>query len=536
MTVSAANALDNNKAAVNNMNVFPVPDGDTGINMTLTLSGVREIGETMESIADCSKKIADMVLRSARGNSGAILSLFFRGMAKALVGKEEADARDMAKALEKGTEEAYKAVMQPTEGTILTVMRRTSEQAMDLTVAKGYEGDVTGLFAHLVTVAEAELARTPELLPVLRQAHVVDAGGYGFVILLTGMLASLKGEDVIAAEPIAVVSQADFSQFNTEDVKFAYCTECIVEKDALYRGEGTTSDFYRYICEMGDSAVYIDDEDIIKLHIHTNNPGLVLEKALYYGQLSKVKIENMKIQHSTKVVEETEIRKSESEVAAPVKPYGFVAVCMGEGITATFKELGVDQVIYGGQTMNPSTQDVLDAINKTPSETVFVFPNNKNIHLVAEAAAELCREKKVVVLPTRNVPQGVASLLAFDEVSSAEENIETMKEAMSRVTCLTTTHAVRDSQVEGMEIHNGQAMGLVNEKIQCVASTCEECIANLTDHMEDVSFATVFYGEAVTEDDAQKVYEVLNGHLTDDAEIVLIRGGQPVYDYVISLE
>ncbi len=538
MTLSAANALDNNKTAVNNMNVFPVPDGDTGINMTLTLSSVREIGENTGSLGECAKKVADLVLRSARGNSGAILSLFFRGIAKALAGKEEADTRIMAQAFARGSEEAYKAVMNPTEGTILTVMRRTSEQALEIT-ENAYQEDPVGFFAHLVTVAEAELARTPELLPVLRQAHVVDAGGYGFVIILSGMLASLEGKDVVAEDPSAVrtlsLSEADFSQFDTEDVKYAYCTECIVEKNEAYRGEGAAADFYRYVTGLGDSAVFIDDESIIKLHIHTNNPGLVLEKALVFGSLSKVKIENMKIQHSAKVVEEQEIRRAENTVL-PIKPYGSVAVCMGEGIRGTFRELGVDQIVYGGQTMNPSTQDILNAIEQTPSETVFVFPNNKNIELVAETAAELCQDRKVVVIPSRNVPQGISALLAFDEASSVEENVKTMKEAMSRVTCITTTHAIRDSSVEGLEIHDGQAMGLVNEKIRCVADSREECIDTLTDHLENVSFVTVFYGNDVTEKDADKVYSILNGHLTDDAEIVLINGGQPVYDYIISLE
>lgn len=535
MTLSAANALDNNKVAVNNMNVFPVPDGDTGINMTLTLSSVRTMTETELPLGELAKKIGDLVLRSARGNSGAILSLFFRGMAKAFVGKENANVHDLAGAFESGTNEAYKAVANPTEGTILTVMRRTAEAAK--TLSDTYEGDPETFVAHLVTVADTELAHTPDLLPVLRQAHVVDAGGYGFVIMLQGMLAALHGEGVVANDPTSTDSPAaaDFSQFDTEDVTFAYCTECIVEKNPEYHGEGMVSEFYRYISDKGDSIVFVDDEEIIKLHIHTNHPGKVLEKALTFGSLSKIKIENMRLQHSTKVVEDREI-ESAKVIAAPVKPYGFVSVCMGEGISSTFKELGVDNVIYGGQTMNPSTQDILDAVYQTPSEIVFVFPNNKNIQLVAQEAANLCEEKKVVVVPTRNVPQGISSLLVFDEGASADENLEAMKEAMAGVTCITTTHAVRDSEIDGLAIKNGQAMGLVNEKIRCVADTREECIMQLTDQLENVSYVTVFYGQDVSEADADKVYTLLNGHLDDDTEIVLVNGGQSVYDYIISLE
>ena len=537
MTVSAANALDNNKVAVNNMNVFPVPDGDTGINMTLTLKSVTTLGALSLSLGDYAKKIGDLVLRSARGNSGAILSLFFRGMAKAFVGLEEADAFELAKAFENGTKEAYKAVANPTEGTILTVMRRTSEMA--LSVAPSYVGNLKGMMAHLVTVADSELSHTPDLLPVLRQAHVVDAGGYGFVIILQGMLASLQGNDIVANDPTSTdgPAAADFSQFDTEDVTFTYCTECIVEKDPAYHGEGMVSEFYRYIADKGDSLVFVDDEEIIKVHIHTNNPGKVLEKALKFGSLSKIKIENMRIQHSTKVVEEQDAAKAkEQTIASPVKTYGFVSVCMGDGISRTFKELGVDNVIYGGQTMNPSTQDILDAVYQTPSEVVFVFPNNKNIQLVAQEAANLCEEKKVIVVPTRNVPQGISSLLVFDEGATAEENLLAMEEAMANVTCITTTHAVRDSEIDGLVIHDGQAMGLVNEKIKCVADTREECIMNLTDHLENVSYVTVFYGADVTEADAEKVYTMLNGHLDDDTEIVLVDGGQSVYDYIISLE
>lgn len=533
MVVSAANALDNNKVAVNNMNVFPVPDGDTGINMTLTLSTVRTIGEQDLTLGEYAKKVADLSLRSARGNSGAILSLFFRGMGKAFADLTEAGAIDAARALDLGTKEAYKAVMNPTEGTILTVMRVTAEKAM--AYAESENVDVVALFEKAVAVAEEELARTPELLPVLRQAHVVDAGGYGFVIILQGMLASLKGEDVVALEPTGdQPAEADFSQFATEDVLFAYCTEFIVNKSAEFLGEGKVSELYQYMSGYGDSIVFVDDAEIIKVHIHTNHPGKMLERALKFGDLATVKIENMKIQHSNKVVEEKDILAA--EIAAPVKKYGFVAVCMGEGITATFKDFGVDQVIFGGQTMNPSTQDILTAINKTPSEVVFVFPNNKNIVLVANEAANLATEKQVIVVPSRNVPQGITALFSFDESADTETNVEAMTEAMTHVTCISTTYAVRDSNVDGFDIHNGQAMGLVNDKIKCVADTREECIASLTDQLDGISFVTIFFGKDVNEADAEKIKELVENHLPSDADVTVIDGGQSVYDYIISLE
>ena len=533
MTLSAAAALDNNKTAVNNMNVFPVPDGDTGINMTLTLASVHTLSDEGLILGEIAKKIGDTVLRSARGNSGAILSLFFRGMAKAFAGKESADAREVAEAFAMGTKEAYKAVANPTEGTILTVMRRTAEAAD--TLSGEYCSKVEGLLSHLVTVASNELSHTPDLLPVLRQAHVVDAGGYGFVIMLEGMLAYLQGNPIVVEAPTVAPAAADFSQFETEDVTFAYCTECLVDKYPEYCGEGMVADLYRYLSDKGDSLVFVDDESLVKIHIHTNHPGKVLEKALVYGALSTVKIENMRLQHSTKVVEE-EAASASFKIAVPVKTYGFVAVCMGEGIVSTYRELGVDRVIFGGQTMNPSTQDILDAIYQTPSEIVFVFPNNKNILLVAREAAALCQEKQVVVVPTRNIAQGITALLAFDEAEGCDENLKTMEDAASGVTCISTTHAVRDCEIDGLSIQSGQAMGLVNEKIKCVAKTREECIAQLTDHLEGISYVTVFYGCDVKKEDAEVVYRLLNGHLDDDTEIVLVDGGQSVYDYIISLE
>ena len=536
MLISAANALDNNKTAINNMNVFPVPDGDTGINMTLTLTSVRALKGFDGTLAECAEKMAPMVLRSARGNSGAILSLFFRGVSKALAGLGEADSPDIAKAFKKGTEEAYKAVMKPAEGTILTVMRLTSDKAME--IADSYKGDVLGLFEAMYVESEDALAKTPDMLPVLKEVNVVDAGGYGFCTALSGMLSVLRGEPVEALESTNesdAPREANFESFNTEDIKFAYCTECIVDKDEANKGEGTASEVNEYICSLGDSVVFVDDETIIKLHVHTNNPGLVIEKVLEYGAIATLKVENMKHQHSEKVVSEAETPKKPTK-AAPEKKYGFVSVCMGSGIRDTFMNLGVDRIIYGGQTMNPSTQDIIDAVNLTPAEVVFVLPNNKNIYLVACQAAELIKDKKVMVVPTNSVPQGISAMISFDETASAEENLEMMKEATAAVTSISITYSVRGTKIDGIKIAEGQILGLVNGKIASVANSDEEVIENLAERMKGASFVTVFYGEKISEDAAEGVISIIKSMISSDTEVTLIKGGQPIYDYIISVE
>ena len=534
MLISGANELDNNKTAINNMNVFPVPDGDTGINMTLTLTAVRALKGFNGTLAECAEKMAPMVLRAARGNSGAILSLFFRGMAKALAGLDEADSPDIARAMKKGTEEAYKAVMKPAEGTILTVMRLSSEKAME--VADNYKGDTVAMFEMMLAEAEDALAKTPEMLPVLKEVGVVDAGGYGFCTALSGMLAALRGEPVEAINAQAdeaAPAEANFETFSSEDIKFAYCTECIVDKDEAHIGEGSAAEVNEYISSLGDSVVFVDDESMIKLHVHTNNPGLVIEKVLEYGMLSMLKVENMKLQHSEKVVAEEPKAKA---AKAPEKKYGFVSVCMGSGIKDTFKNLGVDKIIYGGQTMNPSTQDIIDAVNLTPAEIVFVLPNNKNIYLVACQAAELIKDKKVEVIPTNSVPQGISAMISFDESASVEDNVEAMKEATGAVTSISITYAVRGTKIDGIKIAEGQILGLVNGKIASVANSDTEVIENLVDRMRDASFITVFYGEKISEDAAEGVFSIIKSKLPADTEITLIRGGQPIYDYIISVE
>ncbi len=537
MLLSAANALDNSQDIINNMNVFPVPDGDTGINMTLTMRTMKRI-EGFESLSDCAKKAADVALRSARGNSGAILSLFFRGMSKSFRGLDEADSVQIAQAFRTGYNEAYKAVMNPTRGTILTVMQKCADKAEEFTT--GEKISVEELFKKLLEVAEIALAKTPEQLPKLKEAHVVDAGGYGFVTILKGMLAAIqKNPVVLLNQGSSQTGAADFSEFDTEEITFAYCTECIVEKDEAHKGEGTAAEFHQFLGEMGDSVVFLDDEEIIKFHVHTDHPGAVMEKAIEYGSLATVKIENMKNQHSAMVVEQgkSEPKKDPSaeRVAAPEKKYGFVSVCLGDGIADAFIDIGVDRIIRGGQTMNPSTQDIMDAVNLTPAEYVFVLPNNKNIYMVAQQAAKLIPDKKVVVIPTKSVPQGITAMIAFNPDATPEVNAEQMEASLSGVVSMSITHAVRSTTVQGEKIKDGQMLGLVDGTIDCVANSAEECLSRLAERVKDASYVMVSLGEEVPEDAQEKVEAIIR-EKAPMCELAVMHGGQPLYPYVISVE
>lgn len=536
MMLSAANALDNNKTAINNMNVFPVPDGDTGINMSLTLNAVKKLEDSYagENVSDLSKKIASLILRAARGNSGAIISLFFRGMSKAFANLEEIDTEDVARAFRRGTDEAYKAVMNPTEGTILTVMRRCTEAA-EAAVAEGkFKGDVRSFFEYIVDIGDVALSETPEMLPILKEVNVVDAGGYGFMTALNGMLSALNNNPVILLDKSGEPAEADFDSFDTESITFPYCTECIVEKHEEYQGEDKATAVNEFICSIGDSAVFIEDESIIKIHVHTDHPGLVLEKAGEYGMLVTVKIENMRKQHSAIVANAKE--KEEPKVLAPEKPFGFVSVCMGKGISDTFRDLGADYIIHGGQTMNPSTQDIIDGVCMTPAETVYVLPNNKNIYLVAVQAAKLVKDRKVIVLETKSVPQGIAALLCFDPDADVETNNAAMAEAIGGVISMSVTHAVRDTTIEGRKIEDGQMLGMLDGKINCIADSSLECIEKLAENAKDSAFITVFYGEDINEETAAEAEKILTEKLPNAEEITFIAGGQPIYDFIISAE
>ena len=527
MVISAACALDNSKIEINNLNVFPVPDGDTGTNMSLTMGAVKKMNRDMP-LGAAADSAAGLMLRSARGNSGAILSLFFRGIAKALKGETVGRNEHIVLALERGTAEAYKAVMKPTEGTILTVMRVCSEEAR-----RAYEADPdiggTALFEIIEKSAQDALAQTPEMLPVLKQAGVVDAGGFGFLCVIRGLRAGYIGKPIESNLPDEHdgldngYGEASFSDFDTDSITFAYCTECIVDKNESYIGEDKASELNDFIKSVGDSAVFIDDELIIKLHIHTNDPGAVLTKALEFGSLASVKIENMKNQHTAlskgAVVESGSSKENKTDFLKAEKKYGFVTVCMGQGISDMFYDIGADNVVYGGQTMNPSTQDIVDAVLKTPSEYVFILPNNKNIKMVARQAAELVNERHAIVIPTETIPQGMAAMLAYNPDGELDEITKEMCDSIDSVTSMAVTYAVRDTEIDRFVIKQGQFLGMVENKIACVSDSMDNCIKQLTRGMTGASYITILYGEHINESDADTVADLIRNKVDNSCEI-----------------
>lgn len=533
MVINAAAAIDHEKEQLNELNVFPVPDGDTGTNMSLTIASAATAlrGGVPATIGQAADRTAAALLRGARGNSGVILSLLFRGFSKSLKDKSEADAMELAAALAEGVEAAYKAVMKPAEGTILTVSRMAAHAA----VAYAADArDIDMLLQRAIEAGYAALAETTEQNPVLKKAGVIDAGGKGYLIILEGFLKSLRGEivePVTAAEPR---ERAQFSAFETEDIHFAYCTEFIVQRENgkepyLLRG---------FLDKLGDSIVVVDDDEIIKVHVHTNEPGHVLTEALTYGSFLTVKIENMKQQHTETLAKEAreEAAPEETAPAEPGKDFGVVIVSVGSGINDVFKDLGADAIITGGQTMNPSTEDILKAIDSTPARVVFVFPNNKNIIMAAQQCIGMT-EKDVVIIPTKTVPQGVSALLAFDPSATAEENTTSMTEAMKRVHTAQITCASRDSAFDGLEIKDGEYLALLDSAILGSGSDLAVLIDRTADALAGASpeFVTVFYGEDVDETEALKWAEVLAQKLPN-AEIATVYGGQPVYHYMISAE
>lgn len=534
MVLSAANAIDNEKEKINSLNVFPVPDGDTGINMSLTMqSAKKNLASFDGDLSRCADLVASSLLRGARGNSGVILSLFFRGMAKELKGLSEAGTAEMARSFKNGVDSAYKAVRHPTEGTILTVMRLSAEAALEN--AETNE-DMLTFFECVLATAEDALAKTPELLPVLKQAKVVDAGGKGFITIFDGMLSVLRGDGIVRQiqSDDKTEQAASFDEFKTEDIKFSYCTECIVEK----KKDITDADidaFSKVVGAAGDSDVFVDDTDIIKIHVHTNDPGKVLSAALLCGPLITIKVENMKLQH-TNVIEKQASENEKETIAAPEKKYGFVSVAAGAGLCSVFRDLGADVIVEGGQTMNPSTEDIISAINKTPSETVYVLPNNKNIYMAAKQAAEIIEDKSVVVIRTKSVPQGIAAMLAFDESEDVDENTKNMIEAKDRILTASITFAARDSVFENNQIREGQHLGLVNGEVKYVENGCGECMDKIADDLAGYSCITVFYGSDITEAEAEEMCDHIRAKLPEDTEIILINGGQPVYYYLISAE
>lgn len=531
MIISAAAAIEINKQHINELNVFPVPDGDTGTNMSMTLNNaVADLKRAEDpSLTQAADITASALLRGARGNSGVILSLLFRGIAKELKGLEEATGERFADAMQTGVDSAYKAVMKPAEGTILTVARLAAAGAREAVRENDYVE-----FAIEAAIDEGKIAleNTVNQNPVLKKAGVVDAGGVGWITILNAMLSSLRGEDVVAPENgqhTATKEEASFSDFDTEDITFGYCTEFIVSRD----GDGDPEELRAWLDTMGDSLVLVDDDEIIKVHVHTNHPGEVIEKALTYGGLITVKIENMRLQHTEKVLSEAE---KNNQAAKPEKKYGMVAVCAGEGLSSVFKDLGADQVIKGGQTMNPSTQDIAQAINRTPAETVFVFPNNKNIILAAEQAQPLT-EKEVVVVRSRTIPQGISAMLAFDPDASVEENLMTMREARHNVSTMQVTYAARNSDFDGYAIHEGDYLALYGSALFGTSRDVNSLLKELAEKVasEGKEIITIFYGADIDEKTAEKALKIFE-KACPDAEISLINGGQPVYYYLISAE
>lgn len=531
MVINAAAAVEINKQKINELNVFPVPDGDTGTNMSMTLNNAvadlkRAEDPTLTKAADLT---ASALLRGARGNSGVILSLLFRGIAKSLKGKDEATGAAFAEAMQVGVDNAYKAVMKPAEGTILTVSRLAAAAAVE---AAEVQDDVELVLEQAIKRGKVALDDTVNQNPVLMKAGVVDAGGVGWITVLSAMLSALRGEDILAPEPgeeTATKEQANFSDFETEDIKFAYCTEFIVSRD----NELDPDDLRSYLNGIGDSLVLVDDDEIIKVHVHTNHPGEVIEKALTYGGLITVKIENMRLQHTEKVLTETERM---NQIAKPEKKYGLVTVCAGKGLNEVFKDLGADQIISGGQTMNPSTEDILAAINRTPAETVFVFPNNKNIIMAAEQTISLT-EKEVVVIRSRTIPQGISAMLAFDPDASVEQNIQAMHDARHNVSTMQITYAARNSDFDGYAIHEGDYLALYGSALFGTSRNIEKLLRDLAKKVksEEKEIITIFYGIDLDEKSGEKALRIFEEECPD-AEISLINGGQPVYYYMISAE
>ena len=527
LVMSGAATLNNKRETVNNLNVFPVPDGDTGTNMSMTMTGVLAGNHGgVASVAAYSAAIAKDMMRSARGNSGVILSLFFRGMARAFDGYDTITPAVLLDAVKQGAKAAAAAVEKPVEGTILTVMR---ECATDITVNE--DTYFEQLLDRLHDNAEAVLAKTPEMLPALRRARVVDSGGYGFCRILEGMKRAIFGEETAntAVEEAEVRPAADFEAFSTEEITFAFCTECLVD---LHRqlSDKTAAKLKKTLSAMGDSMVFTYDEEILKLHIHTDEPLKVLAMIFPLGALRASKIENMKLQHTGL------IEAAEQAPEQPKKPYGIFAVSPGDGFSDVFKELGADGIIAGGQSMNPSAEDILDAIKQCPCETAIVLPNNSNIIMAARQAAELASGTNVIVIPTKTLPQGISALFAFNEAREPKENAEEMTEAASAVTTLSFTRAVRDAEVDGKKVKERQVLGLQDGKVKSAEESYADAVTSMIPLISDRELITLYYGQGVKEDAAEDMEQLLADAFGNSAEVSVVYGGQPLYPFIISAE
>ncbi len=530
LIISAAASIEINKQKLNELNVFPVPDGDTGTNMSMTInSAAGDLRKTDDpSLDKVASVAASAMLRGARGNSGVILSLLFRGLSKKLKGCDRCDGVLWANALQEGVDAAYKAVMKPAEGTILTVARLAAAKARAAAEENNYIE-----FVHQAAIEEAKvaLANTVNQNPVLKKAGVVDAGGKGWLLVLEAMDAALRGEDIIVPEGGVgdTKEQADFADFDTEDINFTYCTEFIISRENNMDPEKLRD----FLSSLGDSLVLVDDEEIIKVHVHTNDPGKALHEAMDYGSFVTVKIENMRLQHTEKVMSEQELAP---KIAEPEKPIGVVTVCAGKGLAEVFSNLGVDGVISGGQTMNPSTQDILEVVNAVPAETVFVLPNNKNIIMAAEQVNALT-PKNVIVIPSKTVPQGVTAMLFFNPDGTVEENTEAMTEVLGTVDTMQITYAARNSDFDGYDIHEGDYLAIYGSALFGTSRDIKVLLRALAEKVRDTGkeFVTIYYGQDIQEKQAKKALDLFT-QICPDADINLINGGQPVYYYLISAE
>ncbi|MCI6241658.1 MAG: DAK2 domain-containing protein [Clostridium sp.] len=544
--IAGAYNLERNKDYINELNVFPVPDGDTGSNMSLTIMAAAREVSVLEnpSMDELSKTISSGSLRGARGNSGVILSQLLRGFCKEIKGKKQITVSVLSDGFVRAVETAYKAVMKPKEGTILTVAKGVAEKAVELSEM---DMDFETLGQEILDHGNEVLKQTPELLPVLKEAGVVDSGGQGLMEFLTGAYNGLTGKEEIK-EPVtsggsAKASTMSSEEIDTSHIKYGYCTEFIIMLEKEYNAE-TEAKFKEFLTSIGDSLVVVSDDEIVKVHVHTNHPGLAFEKGLEFGSLTSMKVDNMREEHKEKVIHEQDRKKAAEQEAAeeakkeePKKPFGFVAVSVGEGLNDIFRDLGVDHVIEGGQTMNPSTEDVLDAISKVNAETVFVFPNNKNIILAANQAAEIEEEKNVIVIPTKTIPQGISALISFDETATAEANQAGMEDAITAVKSGQVTYAVRDTSIDGKEIKTGDYMGIDDAGIQAVGQDITEVVKDLIGAMadEDSELLSIYYGSDVEEEKANALVEAVQAAYPD-FEVETHAGGQPIYYYILSLE
>lgn len=547
--ISAANNLTNNRKQIDELNVFPVPDGDTGTNMSMTLANsARELEKLSGATAGQVAKVnSSALLRGARGNSGVITSLLFRGFSKGIGDSEYMTAENISAAFSLGVEAAYKAVMKPTEGTILTVARIASERAK---AAFESGSDELGVFSAAIEGAKEALEETPELLPALKKAGVVDAGGKGFIVILEGMMSVFKDGVIIKSNAVEEESEEEeetsrnaAGEYETE-ITFTYCTEFIVNRDKEKNKE--PSELRAYLETIGDCVVVVDDDEIIKVHVHTDHPGNAIENALTFGQLVHLKIENMRDQHERAKHDAESARKKPAKNAdrtetftpvTPTKPVGFVSVCAGDGVANLFKDLGVDTIVSGGQTMNPSTDDILKAVESTPAETVYVLPNNKNIIMAAEQTIPLST-RKVIVIHTRTIPQGISAMLAFDPDTDCEANAIEMQKSTERIATGQITFAARDSDYDGHQIKKGELLALNGGKVAFTETELDKCVLKLLKQMmkRDSQFITVIYGEDVSDEQAAEIEEQIQQKYGAKAEITLINGGQPIYYYILSVE